>query len=88
MITAEGGAFGLWDPDGIRIGTIPGRPYSTAVLRGAQLIVEYEDRRTAFALDPGTWLSHLCEHADRAFTAEERGHLPPGTPPEPPCTGA
>lgn len=88
MITAEGGAFGLWDPDGIRIGTIPGRPYSTAVLRGAQLIVEYEDRRTAFALDPGTWLSHLCEHADRAFTAEEREHLPPGTPPEPPCTGA
>ncbi|MFD5446822.1 hypothetical protein [Streptomyces sp. NPDC127100] len=89
LITSQAGVgYGLWDLAGVRIGTIPSGPYSTAVLRGTELVVEDAGRRTAYALDPGTWFHDLCARADRAFTAEEREHLPPGTPPEPPCDGA
>ncbi|MER6409218.1 AAA family ATPase [Streptomyces viridosporus] len=90
MITDKGiGEYELWDPDGIRMGTIAvDDPYSTAVLRGTQLIVGDDGRRMVFALDPDTWFSHLCEHLGRAFIDEEREHLPPGTPPEQPCTSA
>ncbi|MFJ9715879.1 trypsin-like peptidase domain-containing protein [Streptomyces sp. NPDC101213] len=89
VITTEGGTgYGLWDLDGVRVGTIPSSPYSTAVLRGSRLVVEDKGRRTAFALDPDIWFRHLCARVGRAFTAGEREELPPGTPSEPPCAGA
>ncbi|MGW2559296.1 nSTAND1 domain-containing NTPase [Streptomyces sp. NPDC001514] len=88
VITAEGrGGYELWRADeGVRVGAIPSGIYSTAVLRGTELIVESNGRRTAFDLRPDTWFTHLCENVGRAFTEEEREHLPAGTPPEAPCT--
>ncbi|MDX2937342.1 AAA family ATPase [Streptomyces ipomoeae] len=88
MVTADVDRYELWAADGKRMGVIPSRVGSRAVLRDTQLIVVAEGRRSAFELSADTWLSHLCEHVGRAFTDEEREHLPPGTPSEPPCTGA
>ncbi|MFD3582639.1 hypothetical protein [Streptomyces sp. NPDC058683] len=90
VITAEADLvdmYKLWSPDGTHIGTIPTGSYSTAVVRGTQLIVESQGRRTAFALAPDTWFRHLCKYVDRPFTESEREDLPDGTPSEPPCTG-
>lgn len=86
LITAEGdGGYELWDADGVRIGTIPHHTYSTSVLRGTRLFMESEGLRSVFGLRPDVWFDHLCANMGRAFTEEEREHLPPGTPSEAPC---
>ncbi|MFI2410374.1 hypothetical protein [Streptomyces sp. NPDC018947] len=89
MVTIDAATgYELWDSDGDRMGTIPSSPFSAAVVRGSELIVEDRGRRTTYALDPDTWFRDLCGRAGRAFTDEEREDLPPGTPSEPPCAGA
>ncbi|AIS02313.1 trypsin-like peptidase domain-containing protein [Streptomyces glaucescens] len=86
VITAEGdGGYELWDPDGVRIGTVPHHAYSGSVLRGTRLVMESEGLRSVFDVRPDAWFDHLCASVGRAFTEAERENLPPGTPSEPPC---
>jgi hypothetical protein len=36
-------------------------------------------------MDPDRWFEHLCQLNDRPYTGEERGRLPEGADPTPPC---
>jgi WD40 repeat protein len=89
LVTAEvsGSAYKLWRADnGAEIGRIPSTTDATAVLRGSELIVASDSLRNVFDLRPDVWFTHLCKNLGRDFTEAERAHLPPGTPPEAPCT--
>ncbi|MFD0647787.1 hypothetical protein ACFQ2Y_02890 [Streptomyces malaysiensis subsp. malaysiensis] len=79
----------LWEAataDRVGVIRIPGGRHA-AVVRGNRLTMAGDDWRQSFDLRPETWFKDLCEGLGRDYTDDERKHqLPPGTPPEPPCT--
>ncbi|MCL7380570.1 trypsin-like peptidase domain-containing protein [Streptomyces sp. 35G-GA-8] len=91
MVITETDVIELRDADtGARAGAVPVIDVlgGTRILLGNQLIKEYAGWRQSYIVSADAWFRRLCAAASRDYTDSERNRLlPPGTPPEPPCTG-